>query len=67
MQHTKTFKALKVDNHYDALVAALTLAIQAPTEELARQVVEVAESIANDGMSEHEVMRAKREAEAATL
>lgn len=47
---------------YEALVLALKLAIDAPTDEKKDECVRIAEGIANN-LSEHEVARAKREAE----
>jgi hypothetical protein len=47
---------------YEALVLALELAVTAPTEEKSSQALAMAESIAQ-GMTEIEVMRAKKEAE----
>ena len=52
---------MTIDNDFDALVIALRLAVQAPTDEKAQEVIEIAEQIAV-GMSEFEVERAKREA-----
>jgi hypothetical protein len=52
---------MKIDNDFDALVMALKLAIDAPSEEQAEEVSDMAEQIAA-GMSEIEVERAKREA-----
>ena len=50
-----------IDNDFDALVMALRLAVQAPTDEKAQEVIDIAERIAV-GMSEFEIERAKREA-----
>jgi hypothetical protein len=55
---------MTIDNEFDALVMALRLAVQAPSDEKAKEVIEIAEQIAA-GMSEFEVERAKREAEKA--
>ena len=49
---------------YDALVLALKLAISAPTEEQAKRAITHAQSFA-DNLSEIEVERAKKEAQAA--
>lgn len=46
---------------FQALVAALVLAVTAPSEEKASEALAVAQSLA-DSLSEHEVARAKREA-----
>ena len=48
-------------NDYEALVLALKLAIQAPTEEKSKECVVMAEQIASS-LSEIEVEKAKREA-----
>ena len=50
---------MTIDNDFDALVIALRLAIEAPNDEKAKQVIEMAEQIAS-GMSEFEVERAKK-------
>jgi hypothetical protein len=55
---------MTIDNEFDALVMALRLAVQAPSDEKAKEVIQIAEQIAA-GMSEFEVERAKREAEKA--
>ena len=55
---------VKIDNDYDALVLALKLAISAPTEEQAQRALADAQLIA-DNLSEIEVERAKKDAEAA--
>jgi hypothetical protein len=47
---------------YEALVLALTLAINAPTDEKAKDCSDMAESIANK-LSELEVHKAKKEAQ----
>jgi hypothetical protein len=52
---------MTIDNNFDALVMALKLAIDAPSDEKAKEVSDMAEQIAS-GMSEIEVERAKREA-----
>ena len=52
---------MTIDNDFDALVMALRLAVQAPTDEQAQEVIDIAERIAV-GMSEFEIERAKREA-----
>jgi len=48
-------------NNYEALVLALKLAIDAPSDEKREQCVSIAESLA-DGLSELELARAKQEA-----
>ena len=55
---------VKIDNLYDALVLALKLAISAPTEEQAQRAIKDAQLFA-DKLSEIEVERAKKEAQAA--
>ena len=55
---------VKIDNLYDALVLALKLAISAPTEEQSQRAFTHAQSFA-DNLSEIEVERAKKEAQAA--
>jgi hypothetical protein len=55
---------MTIDNEFDALVMALRLAVQAPSDEKAKEVIEIAEQIAA-GMPDFEVQRAKREAEKA--
>ena len=55
---------MEINNDFDALVTALRLAVQAPSDEKAKEVIEIAEQIAS-GMSGLEVERAKREAEKA--
>jgi hypothetical protein len=50
---------MKIDNDFDALVMALRLAITAPDDDKAKEVIEYAELIAA-GMSETEVARAKK-------
>ena len=55
---------VKIDNLYDALVLALKLAISAPSEEQAQRAIIHAQSFA-DNLSEIEVERAKKEAQAA--
>lgn len=52
---------MTIDNNFDALVTALRLAITAPNDEKAKEVIEMAKLMAA-GMSEFEVERAKREA-----
>ena len=47
-------------NNYEALVLALRLAIDAPTEEQAQRTVAMAEDLASS-LSELEVERAKKE------
>ena len=47
-------------NNYEALVLALRLAIDAPTEEQAQRAVQMAEDLASS-LSELEVERAKKE------
>ena len=54
---------VKIDNLYDALVLALKLAISAPSEEQAQRAIIHAQSFA-DNLSEIEVERAKKEAQA---
>ena len=54
----------KIDNDYDALVLALKLSISAPTEEQSQRALADAQLFA-DNLSEIEVERAKKEAEAA--
>jgi len=49
----------KITNDFDALVQALTLAITAPTDEKAQEVIAIADSI-SQGMDELEVARAKK-------
>ena len=49
-------------NNYEALVLALRLAIDAPTEEQAQRAVAMAEDLASS-LSELEVERAKKEAQ----
>lgn len=49
-------------SNHEALVLALELAVAAPTEEKSSQALAMAESIA-EGMTEIEIMRAKKEAE----
>ena len=56
-------KSILIDNFYDALVLALKLAISAPTEEQAQRAITHAQSFA-DNLSEIEVERAKKEAQA---
>ena len=53
---------MKPTNEYDALVLALILAINAPTDKKAAQCADMADFIAAN-MSELDVERAKREAE----
>ena len=48
-------------NNYEALVLALKLAIDAPSDEKRDECVAIAESLA-DGLSELELARAKQEA-----
>ena len=55
---------VKIDNDYDALVLALKLAISAPTEEQSQRALADAQLFA-DNLSEIEVERAKKDAEAA--
>jgi hypothetical protein len=50
---------MTIDNDFDALVVALRLAINAPSDEKAKEVIQMAEQIAA-GMSEFEVERAKK-------
>jgi len=52
------------NNHYEALVLALKLSISAPTEEQSQRALADAQLFA-DNLSEIEVERAKKEAEAA--
>ena len=47
---------------FQALVAALVLAVTAPSEGKASDALAIAQGLA-DSLSEHEVARAKREAE----
>lgn len=54
----------KINNHYEALVLALKLSISAPTEEQSQRALADAQLFA-DNLSEIEVERAKKEAEAA--
>ena len=54
----------KINNHYGALVLALKLSISAPTEEQSQRALADAQLFA-DNLSEIEVERAKKEAEAA--
>ena len=49
-------------NHYEALRDGLLLAVTAPTDDKAQEVAEMCEVIASH-LSEHEIKRAKREAE----
>ncbi len=56
-------KSILIDNFYDALVLALKLAISAPTEEQAQRAIKDAQLFA-DNLSEIEVERAKKEAQA---
>ena len=51
----------KLNNDYDALVSALTLAITAPTKEKAQECAGMAEFFA-ESLTEEEVMTAKLEA-----
>ena len=51
----------KLNNDYDALVSALTLAITAPTKEQAQECTGMAEFFA-ESLTEAEVMTAKLEA-----
>ena len=51
----------KLNNDYDALVSALTLAITAPTREKAQECTGMAEFFA-ESLTEAEVMTAKLEA-----
>tara|TARA_B100000700_G_C14933522_1_gene803093 strand:- start:261 stop:452 length:192 start_codon:yes stop_codon:yes gene_type:complete len=55
---------VKIDNLYDALVLALKLAISAPTEEQSQRALADAQLFAGN-LSEIEVNRAKKEAQAA--
>jgi len=55
---------LKIDNHYDALVLALKLCLSAYTVEQSQKALADAELLA-DNLSEIEVERAKKDAEAA--
>ena len=48
-------------NNYEALVLALKLAIDAPSDEKRDECVAIAENLA-DGLTELELARAKREA-----
>ena len=50
---------MTIDNDFDALVLALRLAIEAPSEKKAKEVIDMAEQIAA-GMPEFEVERAKK-------
>ena len=52
------------NNHYEALVLALKLAVEADTEEQSQRALADAQLFA-DNLSEIEVERAKKEAEAA--
>ena len=52
---------MKPTNHYEALVLALTLAINAPNDVKAQKCVDMAESIAAN-LSELDVERAKKQA-----
>jgi len=56
-------KSILIDNFYNALVLALKLAISAPTEEQAQRAIKDAQLFA-DNLSEIEVERAKKEAQA---
>lgn len=49
-------------NHYEALLSGLVLAVTAPTDDKAQEVVEMCEVIASH-LSEHEIRRAQREVE----
>jgi hypothetical protein len=49
----------QITNDFDALVQALTLAITAPTDEKAQEVIAIADSLIQ-GMDELEVARAKK-------
>ena len=49
----------QITNDFDALVQALELAITAPTDEKAQEVIAIADSI-SQGMDELEVARAKK-------
>ena len=49
-------------NHYEALLSGLVLAVTAPTDDKAQEVVEMCEVIASH-LSEHEIRRARNEAE----
>ena len=52
---------MKPTNNYEALVLALTLAINAPDDEKAQQCVDMAESLAAN-LPELDVERAKKQA-----
>ena len=49
-------------SHYEALRNGLLLAVTAPTDDKAQEVVEMCEVIASH-LSEHEIKRAQREVE----
>ena len=49
----------EITNHFDALVQALQLAITAPSNEKAQEVIAIADSLIQ-GMDELEVARAKK-------
>ena len=49
----------QITNDFDALVQALELAITAPTDEKAQEVIAIADSLIQ-GMDELEVARAKK-------
>ncbi len=49
----------QITNDFDALVQALTLAITAPSNEKAQEVIAIADSLIH-GMDELEVARAKK-------
>lgn len=51
-------------NDYEALVLALTLSVTAVNEEKSQKALTIAEGLASN-LSEHEIARAKREAEKA--
>ena len=54
-------KIMEIENNYQALVAALKLVITAPTDDKARECIEMAESFAAT-LSSNDVERAKDEA-----
>mgnify|MGYP003651993114 FL=1 len=52
---------MEIENNYQALVAALKLAVTAPTDEQAQECIEMAESFASS-LSPEKIERAKKEA-----
>jgi|TARA_R110000868_G_scaffold184765_1_gene426407 hypothetical protein len=52
---------MEIENNYQALVAALKLAVTAPTDEQAQECVEMAEGFALS-LSSEQIQRAKKEA-----